>query len=226
MTKLNIGCGPNVFPFPGWVNYDREVDSVLSYLGSLKRSSFNGLNEGQLRLALYLQDGQKIDIREHDIRSGFPQHEESSVDAIYLGQVIEHLNPIYEVPNLLRECWRMLKPGGVLRITTPDLDLLIDAYRLGQMDRFNDDQPAFYREFDQSGKLALIMYGAAGPNCTWSNYEGHMFLFTRKSMSDFVRKAGFSDEPVFDAVVSRDSSLATEVVDAGLSHSFITEVAK
>ena len=41
----------------------------------------------------------------------------SSFDAIYMGHVIEHL---YQPRNLLRECARVLKPDGELRMSTPN----------------------------------------------------------------------------------------------------------
>jgi 2-polyprenyl-3-methyl-5-hydroxy-6-metoxy-1,4-benzoquinol methylase len=39
-------------------------------------------------------------------------------DAIYMGHVIEHL---YDPGSLLKECWRVLKPGGHLVMTTPNM---------------------------------------------------------------------------------------------------------
>jgi len=41
---------------------------------------------------------------------------EETFDAIYMGHVIEHL---YEPRSLLKECWRVLKRGGHLVMTTP-----------------------------------------------------------------------------------------------------------
>jgi predicted SAM-dependent methyltransferase len=41
------------------------------------------------------------------------------VGAIYLGEVLEHLTRAQAL-NLLHECWRVLCPGGVLRLRVPD----------------------------------------------------------------------------------------------------------
>jgi hypothetical protein len=223
---MNIGCGPNVFPHPGWVNYDREDMSI--YLGHMMATvSSVGMPDHQKRLVEYLQSGNQIDCRVHDLRDGFSQHENGCAESIYLGQVIEHVNNIYEAPTLIGECRRMLKPGGVLRITTPDLDLVIQAYLNGRMNDYAHEQPAFYAAASPSAQLAHIMYGAAGPKCTWNHYEGHMFLYAKESMRDLLMAAGFSQAPVFyyETGKSLDETLAREVVDAGMSHSFITEVA-
>jgi predicted SAM-dependent methyltransferase len=46
---------------------------------------------------------------------------DSCLDAIYSEEVIEHIS-LEQGRAMLRECWRTLKPGGWLRITTPSLD--------------------------------------------------------------------------------------------------------
>jgi hypothetical protein len=69
------------------------------------------------------------------------------------------------------------------------------------------------------------MYGASGPHCTWDNYEGHMFLFTRASMTELLLGAGFKPPFAFyrEEGMSRDIVMAEDAVDAGMSHSFATE---
>jgi len=223
--KLNIASGPNVFPFPGWINYDRE--SVASYIEAMKTYDETGVPDHQKKLINYLKTGGQIDFKVHDLRGGFPQHANNSVTSIYFGQAIEHINPIYELPKFLSECYRMLIPGGLIRITTPDLDLLIQAYLNGQMDKFSIEQPAFYKNAHPSAQLAFLMYGACGPSCTWDNYEGHMFLFTRASMTAVLQAAGFKEiEFYYETGKSKDLVMAKEAVDAGMTHSFITEAIK
>lgn len=223
--KLNIACGPNIFPHPGWINYDREDFS--SYFNAIKTHNQTGMPEHQKKLSNYVRSGEKIDFIIHDIRNGFPQHETNSVNIIYCGQMIEHFNPVYEVPKFLSECYRILVPGGLIRLTTPDLDLLIQSYLNGQMDKFSIEQPAFYKNEDPSTQLSFLMYGACGPNCTWDNYEGHMFLFTKKSMTNMLQKNGFKEiEFYYETGKSKDIVMAKEAVDAGMTHSFVVEAIK
>jgi SAM-dependent methyltransferase len=60
-----------------------------------------------------------------------------SVDAIYCNHVLEHF---YErdVRKIVRECLRILRPGGGIRLATPDLKRSIDAYVRGDVGFFSE----------------------------------------------------------------------------------------
>ncbi len=49
------------------------------------------------------------------------------MDAVYHSHLLEHLRAD-EARAFLGECWRVLKPGGVLRIAVPDLEGIARAY--------------------------------------------------------------------------------------------------
>ncbi|HXZ36302.1 MAG TPA: methyltransferase domain-containing protein [Thermodesulfobacteriota bacterium] len=48
-------------------------------------------------------------------------------DAVYHSHLLEHL-PKRKVPFFLRECFRVLKPGGILRVVVPDLEKISRLY--------------------------------------------------------------------------------------------------
>ena len=50
-----------------------------------------------------------------------------SADCIYTSQFIEHLQP-HQAFVFLSECYRVLRPGGILRTVTPNLEELIHTY--------------------------------------------------------------------------------------------------
>lgn len=52
---------------------------------------------------------------------------DKSADLIYASHVLEHIS-FREVPKVLKEWRRVLKAGGVLRISVPDFDRIIDVY--------------------------------------------------------------------------------------------------
>lgn len=52
----------------------------------------------------------------------------NTADLVYMCHVLEHV-PRAEVMRVVREMYRILKPGGVLRLSVPDFDRLIALYR-------------------------------------------------------------------------------------------------
>jgi len=92
--------------------------------------------------------------------------DDGSIDLIFTEEFIEHI-PKASAAIMLRECARVLKPGGVLRIATPDLDWLSAGILDGSVpcDLVNDS-----------------FYG-----------HGHRYLYSRAEMAKAVREAGFSD---------------------------------
>lgn len=71
-----------------------------------------------------------------DLRKGLP-FAPGSVDAVYCCHVLEHFHEP-ETRKIVRNCWRVLKPGGGMRIVTPDLRKAAEAYLRGDADWFSD----------------------------------------------------------------------------------------
>jgi SAM-dependent methyltransferase len=63
-----------------------------------------------------------------DFRKAALPFENSSLDGAHASHVIEHISA-ESAANLFRELYRCLKPGAVLRFSTPDMELLLDRYR-------------------------------------------------------------------------------------------------
>jgi SAM-dependent methyltransferase len=68
-----------------------------------------------------------------DIRQPLP-FAGRTFDAVYLLHILEHLTP-REAGAVLREVWRILKPGAILRVSTPDLEDICRAY-LGRLEDY------------------------------------------------------------------------------------------
>ena len=79
--------------------------------------------QGQEFIDLDLQDFDRLPL------------EDARAEAFYTSHTIEHVTDD-AVAHLLAEIHRCLKPGGVLRLTCPDIDLAYRAYRDGDRDYF------------------------------------------------------------------------------------------
>lgn len=109
LAKLNLGCGP-VQP-AGWTNVD---GSNRTWLAS--RLPWLDWLLVRLRLLAPTEFGTQTVYAHLDRR--FPWAD-NSVDMIYMGEVLEHFTK-HEGEHVLTACYRVLRPGGVLRLRVPD----------------------------------------------------------------------------------------------------------
>jgi predicted SAM-dependent methyltransferase len=106
---------------------------------------------------------------------------DAALDAIYASEVIEHISRA-EAKSFLEEAHRALKPSGVLRLTTPDLEAVCRLY-LGIHDRATLDQhETTWLEGEFSPSFWI--------NTTFRNW-GHQWLWDFGSLSDLVKASGF-----------------------------------
>ena len=67
------------------------------------------------------------DVLRWDCRRTLPMRDRSAA-GIRAEHFLEHLDVREEVPAFLADCWRVLQPGGILRIIVPDARRYIEAY--------------------------------------------------------------------------------------------------
>lgn len=153
----------------------------------------------------------------HDVRKGLP-YDDDTVDFINASHFIEHLN-LREAVSVLKECYRVLRRGGKIRVTVPDTRLLIDHLLRNDMDRFANVQPTIYSQINsQMLKFSLIALGNMSDDCTREHYTGHQLLLDFEALSELLVMAGFSPDrirrmgydPILDAEVGRDHSVSVE----------------
>ena len=61
-----------------------------------------------------------------DLREGLPLPD-TSCDVVYSSHAIEHFDR-GGARSFIKECWRILKPGGIIRLVAPDLEGIARAY--------------------------------------------------------------------------------------------------
>lgn len=65
-------------------------------------------------------------VMQHDLSRRLP-FSDASFDVVYHSAVLEHMRRA-DAPRFLMECYRVLKPGGILRVGVPDLEQICQLY--------------------------------------------------------------------------------------------------
>jgi len=121
-AMLNLGCGPRTHP--EWNNMDFCPYASLAHRRRLARLlRAVGIMSAERYASLMNVDR---DVIKWDIRKGIP-FEDAVLDVVYHCHFIGHLDRDVAV-RVTRECRRILKPGGVLRVVVPDLRQVVRAY--------------------------------------------------------------------------------------------------
>jgi predicted SAM-dependent methyltransferase len=82
----------------------------------------------------------RFGIISHNLISGIP-FPENMFDVVYHSHVLEHFSKS-DGKKLIEECYRILKPGGIIRIAVPDLEQIIKLYTKNFNLALNGDQMA------------------------------------------------------------------------------------
>ena len=122
-----------------------------------------------------------------DATQPFPMAD-GTFDYVFSEHLIEHISWQNGL-RMLRECRRVLNPGGIVRIATPDLAVMLGLYR--------EDRDALadrYIEWITDRFLPDIeMYKASFViNNAFRNW-GHQFLYDEELLEMAMRQAGFTD---------------------------------
>lgn len=76
----------------------------------------------------------------HNLKNGIPFND-NSFEVVYHSHVLEHFTK-HDGKKFLTECYRVLKPGGIIRVAIPDLQKIIEQYQniLSQLKQKPNDQ--------------------------------------------------------------------------------------
>lgn len=107
-------------------------------------------------------------------------YEDNSVDEIYSSHTLEYFDQI-EVVDVLREWYRVLKKGGIIRLAVPDFEKLTTLYLATQMG---------LEEFPKTEIRDII-----GPLMGRMEMDGdlifHKNLFDEETLSQLMYQVGF-----------------------------------
>jgi predicted SAM-dependent methyltransferase len=208
--KLNLGCGP-VQP-AGWTNIDGSNRARLaSWLAPIDRLL--------VKAGLFPPTDFGPHIKICDLRKRLP-YETDSVSCIYSGEVWEH----FEYPDAVRvtaECYRVLAPGGVLRICVPDgvvfwqdyLDLFHQIMALPRPERSSEPLRGRVQMYFNEICTRRMWFGSMGHKHKWQFDEVQLVeLFESQGFSDVERMPFHSSRIPDVSMVERSDFLIVEGV--------------
>jgi len=179
MTQIQIGCGRS--PIPGWLNFDNSPSIRLAALPApliRMAASLRMLDRESVAYAAFCRANgiQLCDATRHIPCSS------ASVDVLYSSHMLEHLDR-RDAELFLREALRVLRPGGVIRLSTPGLAQLVAAYSSeGDADRFIEAQ--FTCVERARSPLARLKQAFTGP-------RHHLWLNDERSLCALLKRLGY-----------------------------------
>ena len=151
-------------PFPG-----HPDGKVLVHIGCGKRNSPEFINIDAVPLA-------HVHIVTDNIAS-LDDFSDETVDLIYMCHILEHFTSA-QLKDVLLEMKRILKVGGMLRVSVPDFDNLIEIYNASGKDAAAISRPLMGGQDEQ--------------------YNIHYSIFTRRYLSNLFTELGFAEVVSWD----------------------------
>lgn len=152
-VKLHLGCGARILA--GWINMDMHYQSYQNYLQYYTDQHYRPEIRGNR------SDFYPIDVTKRPLP--LPNN---SVDVVFHEDFLEHINQRDQVV-FLAEVLRVLKPGGIHRINTPNL--------IASMRDHSDFSKGFSGVYVEE----------------W-NGHGHYSLMTPQSLTELATMVGYS----------------------------------
>lgn len=184
--RINIGCGQT--PTQGWRNFDNSLSlgfskipllpELLHKLGFIESSQYqfirfaheNGIEYGDATKRLPIEAG--------------------SVDVLYSSHMLEHLDR-NEADRFLKGVFRVLRPGGIIRIAVPDIKKKVAQYNeSGDADTFIEaTHLCVPRPRLLAQRLRLLLVGT----------RHHQWMYDGNSLSRLLQKHGLAKTEVLPA---------------------------
>ncbi len=193
MVKVNLGSG--FIGLEGWLNYDNSVVAKLS------RHKF--LLEFAVKVRFLPES--YLDIKwppiiARDCRKRIPL-ESDSVDFIYTSHFLEHLYR-YETVAILKECRRILKDNGTIRIALPDISKIINALVENDKTLYLERGSVYHEKDTQSDYFVSNFYPLdlnqrEAPTLKTKFQElflrRHKWMYSVESMKSLLLELGFKN---------------------------------
>jgi predicted SAM-dependent methyltransferase len=189
------------------VSWRRPIASyakVETLIGGLIRGRPSQLRKKRIRNLQYLDIGCGRNVHEEfinldylwharvdvcwDVKQGIP-FPENSMKGVFVEHCLEH----FSLPvafTVLKECWRVLTPGGLLRIIVPDAELYLELYH---RQRRGDENALF--PFQESESFNEMFSPIMSVNRVFyqdrDSPSGHRFMYDFQLLKLLLDSVGF-----------------------------------
>jgi predicted SAM-dependent methyltransferase len=153
--------------------------------------------EGWLNTDIYPKKGEAF----LDATKAF-RFSSDTYDYIFSEHMIEHI-PYQSCLNFLAECYRILKPGGTIRLATPDLKFLIDLYNPNK----SDIQIEYMKWSVGKSIKDVKTYADAFVINKFMHNWGHTFIYDEKTLKFALKQTGFVNVTKQNLSISADPEL-------------------
>jgi predicted SAM-dependent methyltransferase len=199
---LNLGCGLQAPP--GWTNVDGSWNARLAKYPVIRRT----LARLKLMPADKLGIPWSSSILIHDIRKPLP-FLEGSAAAIYASHVLEHLY-CEDGERLIKESFRVLEAGGILRVVVPDLRAIVEDYLGNGSSGRQQPEPEPLTRADLLNQRLLMRWPTPESKhlfyriySAWQDFHSHKWMYDADSLTALFQRAGFVEVERRDCYDSR-----------------------
>jgi ubiquinone/menaquinone biosynthesis C-methylase UbiE len=186
LAKINFGSYKDCFYF-GWINID-----ILDMKSYADQFGFNFIQHDVTK-PLLIKDG--------------------IVDIISSSHLLEHLTR-EEGYNFLKECYRIMKPGGIIRISVPDTKKITEDYVEGRIREHRFINTGVADADDDAGAYYNLLLA------------GHKTLYDSDSLRSLLSKVGFKNIEESTPFTSRSETVVKQTISCHPTISCILEATR